>query len=557
MDNASAFNTSGTAASSTLLTLGNTGQTDCMEIRSDFYNEVGGSASQYCTILQGSSTLTLTAGQYYQRGIFVIGNLANDVCAFDVQNGIWNHWSGVIVIASGTNSKGLLRIANGANMSVVGTGGGTAASSITICGSNSGAGNEGMIGDFVADGVSTSYNFSTVDIGKAKNVPGGMGTFTHLEGTGTVAKVYVGDTSPGAFVMKSGTIRYVAGTPQLQIGVNATGTFTMDGGVIGQAGVVVPPLTLGQATGGNGTFTMNGGALTVGKIILGNVAGSYGTLNITGGTITSTSVGDHYVGLAGSGTVIQTGGAVSFPTGSNLRTYIGGQGGSGYYDLGGTGFLNAQAKPLRVGGTANACGTLVLRQSGSLTAGQLMVGGWDAPSGAASGAVGSMSIIGSGVTINLSNNSTAVGSKDGAFYLAPLAKLTLRADDGGLSKIIALAGGGSGVYWVAFFDTGSVVDIGFADGVTPPAYDPDPLLNKRYYTLIDCTGLANTRSNVYFDQSSTTAMLTADSIAAGWVVVPDSNNQKLVFSFTPVPEPATLALLAIGGATMLLRRRRG
>lgn len=208
------------------------------------------------------------------------------------------------------------------------------------------------------------------------------GTINKSGANGTL----VGDIngSVGAMTMREPAVYNAAGGPFVVSTGSGTGTLTVNGGLLNQTsgdfivansngrgtvnlygGVVsnsAGKVYVGYGAGGAGSLTMTGGVLYCkNNLNVGQLAGASGTLNLSNGTVTA---GALVVGQTGTGTVIQTGGALTRVSGNDWR--LGDTASSlgrytlydGVLDSGSTGFLvggSGQGTLFQAGGVFN-CG---------------------------------------------------------------------------------------------------------------------------------------------------------------------------------------------------------
>lgn len=147
--------------------------------------------------------------------------------------------------------------------------------------------------------------------------------------------------------------------PSLTAGdLGGTGAVVQGGGSVNLS---TGEVWIGQATGSTGSYTLNGGGLTVNNWLAVGRSGGAGTLTITGGAIAKKGAGNLVLGsLGGRGVVNQSGGLVDVQSGDTLLGED--AGGSGVYTItGGTANLQNIALSSRGagGGTFNLNGGVV------------------------------------------------------------------------------------------------------------------------------------------------------------------------------------------------------
>jgi hypothetical protein len=155
-----------------------------------------------------------------------------------------------------------------------------------------------------------TYNLSSGSIatGYEKIGINGTGYFSQSGGKNTTEDLAVGDETggTGSYVL-SGSGKLSVSKYDIRVGVKGTGSFTQGSGT---ENTVTRTLVIGQLSGGIGTYTMDGGDLSMGSNLrIGNGAGSNGTFIFNDGTV---SVGGTtYVGNEGTGILNQTGGSLT------------------------------------------------------------------------------------------------------------------------------------------------------------------------------------------------------------------------------------------------------
>ena len=176
------------------------------------------------------------------------------------------------------------------------------------------------------------------------------GTYNATSGAGlTATTLTVGSAGRGFFNLSPGFLSLRASgptSPSLTLGdaPGSNGTFTLTA----NSSIFAPNGTEIIGNNGNGNFTQTGGnnSLTtnaaVTQIILGNQTNSSGSYNLQGGTVTAT---DLFVGAAGTGNFTHSGGIVTLlpvSTGTSIFTAnfrMGTANGTGSYTLSGSGEL--------------------------------------------------------------------------------------------------------------------------------------------------------------------------------------------------------------------------
>jgi hypothetical protein len=428
---------------------------------------------------------------------------------------------------------------------------------------------------------------------------GAEGTY-ELSGTGSLSAnyEYIGYSGTGTFTQTGGA-NTLGGT--LFLGHYGTGTFTQTGGT----NTVGLELFLGSYSGGQGTyelsgtaslsadseyiglygtgtFTQTGGTNTICyDLHLGLNSGAEGTYELSGDG--SLSADDEYIGYEGTGTFTQAAGTNIIHYGLHLGCSSSGS--QGTYELSGTGSLSADREDIgrygtgtftQTGGTNTVTATLYLgRYSGSsgtytMSAGNLSTADFIVGSDGS----GILNITDSAANITVSNllrlgdDSTLTAAPGATIHmtgsafenestdpdaLAGLANLELIFEGGtGDTDPFEIAGEDRGAVWDGFvgnFTLGGLTlggaDVGLVQlgdtfdngnrggpaGAAEALYLHDLIIGPR--SILDMNGL-----HVYYD---------GRFISAGTI----QNGQPIY-----VPEPATLALLAVGGVVMLFRKRK-
>jgi hypothetical protein len=238
------------------------------------------------------------------------------------------------------------------------------------------------------------------------------GTFSQSGGTNTIVSsqsLHLGESgSSGTHLLSAGALS-ISGD-QL-VGDGGTGTFSLSA-----TGSLAVTGTEDVGNSGNGTFTQTGGTNTVGttlsstNLYVGYNTGSNGLFSLSGTAILQ-DYGIEVIGTAGSGTFIQTGGTntVASPTTVAVLSVGSETGSTGLYSLGGTGSLQITNGEEDIG--INGSGTFT-QSGGANTIGS----GWNLNISYYSGSTGIYNLSGTGA-INFSNPVSSVfvgGSSSGA-----------------------------------------------------------------------------------------------------------------------------------------------
>ena len=208
----------------------------------------------------------------------------------------------------------------------------------------------------------------------------GNGSYA-LSGTGTLTVVSgedIGFAGTGSFT-QTGGFHYIAGST-MYVGDGGTGTVMQSGGVADIGHTQAASLVIGQAPGGNGSYTLNGtGSLTVeaggqetigaagsgtfnqgggthsiaGNLVIGDQTAGVGAYNLSLGSLSAGN--QETVGNAGSGTFTQSGGTHT----SGALTLGFAAGSSGTYNLSG-GTMTSASEIIGFSGTG------IFNQTGGL-----------------------------------------------------------------------------------------------------------------------------------------------------------------------------------------------
>ena len=377
-----------------------------------------GSSGSY--LLAGGELLV--NGSLLNQGIFSGGGAAATLSAnniLDISSGTWQNL-GNISLSMGANS--LLIVPAGFDPSTELAGFSTLGLTHTVGTTLAVPAGQGFSGSGTINDPVNCQGTITAAGGGAINLNGGLS----LSGTGTinlgsgnlttndllsgmnggslyVANQYVGNGGTGSFTQSGGnnSIGYYSGSLYLGNNAGDRGTYNLGGN--GQ----LTAATEYVGYSGTGTFTQSGGANSIGSyyysgpLYVGANAGGSGSYSLSGSGLLSAN--SEYVGSSGTGTFTQTGGT------NNVNSYYAGSltlganaGGSGAYNLSGSGLLSANSEYLGYSGTGS------FTQSGGTHTTNSLYLGYNA------GSSGSYSLSGSG---QLSATSEYVGYNSGATAL--------------------------------------------------------------------------------------------------------------------------------------------
>jgi fibronectin-binding autotransporter adhesin len=414
-------------------------------------------AADYLTVgSSGAGTFNQSGGTSNIAGSLIIGQFAGSsgtalLSGGSLSNGgeiVGYLGSGNAVQTAGTDSTTNLYLAqsSGSVGSYSLNGNGTLSASTAEFIGNSGNGT-----------FTQSAGFNTTPTFTLGYNSGGAGTY-NLSGTGSLSpsgSEYVGVYGNGTFLQSGGTNAIAGSFLFLGTYANTTGYYNL--GYSSGSG------TLTVATGGteiignsgNGTFIQSAGVNSTPSLTIGNNSGGQGSYNLSGGSLTVSS--NEYVGFSGTGTFTQSGGTHTIGSTASPQSLIVGYGGpAGTYLLSNSGVLTLNGYEIvgdesagtfnQTGGTQTigsasspqnldlgflahsasypgGAGTYSLSGTGSLTVtGSMYVGGTSQISGGTgvltvSG--GSMSVAGSlkiwntaGNSVNLTGGTIAAGTLD-------------------------------------------------------------------------------------------------------------------------------------------------
>lgn len=446
--------------------------------------------------------------------------------------GFVHHAGSTLTISSADTIYGIAKIAD--PVVCQGTLSATSGYSITLSGglnvSNAGNVNLGSGSLYVNNATSAmtggSLTAETQYVGSA-----GTGTFTQSGGTTSLSSLYVGNNANdnGTYLL-SGSAKLASSIEY--IGMAGTGTFSQSGGTH----TVSDALGLGESSGGNGTYNLNGGTLVLKKLYQGSGSA---TFNFGGGTLRTSGKMTCSLPM----TLTGNGGNANVDTNGYAGTLSGILSGVGGLNKRGSGTLTLGAANSYYGDTNVYAGTLTLTAAASINNSSII----DVRSGAAfnvsakSGGFGlqrSQKLMGAGTVAG--SVSAAAGSHiapgDGIGKLIITGSLTLA--DGALldyelgttanSDQISMSSSALTLNGLDFSDFTFTACSGFGEGE---------------YKLIDALSISGLGTNV------------TGAIGYYYTGTLSVSSGDLMLTVVPVPEPGTLAMLLAAGVGLACIRR--
>jgi T5SS/PEP-CTERM-associated repeat protein len=163
-------------------------------------------------------------------------------------------------------------------------------------------------------GTVTGFEGTSLDDIRIGNNAGSHGAYTLNGGSLLADRVYIGRSGNGEFVQTSGNVAFNQQNEAdlglfIAYNTGSTGAYRLSGGSLN-------PKIIEVGNSGQGSFEQTGGDLQNGLIYLGRQATGAGSYDLDGGTINS--VGRQYVGHAGTGEFVQTGGTNNIGVSGNL-----------------------------------------------------------------------------------------------------------------------------------------------------------------------------------------------------------------------------------------------
>ena len=463
--------------------------------------------------------------------------------------------------------------------------------------------NNGTAAFNFSGGITTTGTTSFLDNSQSTVTLSGFATNTFTGGLSTGPALH-GILNINANVVANGNNG--VGFLNLQSGTFTQGNnATVNVGTVGSLTSYAYNADIGQGKAGNqGTYTLNSGTLNINVshaglgLLVGSTAGDSGILNVNGGTLnnyaensaspTTDALTTLYVAMAGTGTVNQTGGTVNTSTvelggnGSTASTYnlSGGTLATSMIDTAGSNstspsVFNFNGGTLQANGPAPA--TLYGRFTTGLTAANVQSGGaiidsngqtvWFAQSLVHDSSLGStldggLTKKGAG-TLELTDTNTYTGATtvaggtlavgvlvQPASGIGSLANSNITIDSG--ATLSGMTPNSSTVGVLNFNISGNTSNL-ITDNGTFDITDLALVFNLSGKQTMSQYLLAN-----YTNGSLVGTKFYSTTLANGWSIDYGTLHpgEIVLVNANPVPEPASLGLLAVGGLGLLLLGKR-
>jgi hypothetical protein len=425
------------------------------------------------------------------------------------------------------------------------------------------------------NGGTGTYNLTgtgTMNVGDRLYIAGHNGaaaTGTVNVNSATATLTTAGDLNMGA-AGGTGTLNLDAGTVNVgawisigrdENGLGGTGNVNQTGGSLNVSGntVVALPGTTGNLLQTGGTHTIANGELWVGQGV--NVNPGVGTATVNGGTLT---ISNNWLAVGregGRGTLNVGGTGIVQKLGGGHITIGTGNGGNGTVNVSGNGLLSTNAdfivaenNPAAVGlvnqtgGTVQVGGNLEVQRNGTGT--YNLSGGILSVNGNIDGVDGTFTFTGGRITrsnagVITYNGNLAVGAQTAGFNL-------------GTDKTFDVNGVLSILSGVTFDVTGVTLpaqDLSVQTGGVHLG-DVNTLVGTFGPLITDLPNLINTPGATHITEAQGEGGLFDANTQSVFWVQENAGSIDLRYSIAPVPEPGALSFIAIGGVTLLRRRRR-
>ncbi|MFM8495289.1 MAG: beta strand repeat-containing protein [Planctomycetia bacterium] len=452
----------------------------------------------------GAGSLAVTGGGIVRNGIGYLGFNAGSMGTATVSSGTWFNAAGSSgrILYVGFSGTGSLDVSGG-----------------TVTNSNGYVGfNAGSMGT-VTVSSGTWQNRGPLYLGGGVGGTGGMGTLT----------------------VSGGQVTSTFG----HLGANTTGV----GGAVISGGTWSMTVNLNVGTSGTGTLTISGSGGTGGSVIVGGTVsrGASGAINLnSGGTLqigTGTTTGGLATDLVNNGTLIFN------RTGSGtVATAISG---SGALVLAGSGTLTFAGTNSFTGPTAVDAGALSITGAFGTSAVSVNSGGRLLGSGTLGGPV---TVTGGGIlSPGVGIESLAVGAVDLFDGSAFVSELSSSAPLSAAADLLSIAGN---------LSLSGTVDLVLLDlAVTPAAFPNGTTLSLASYTGGWNGGLFRLGDSTLADGATFFAgsqqwLIDYDATLGGANFTGDQLAGGSFVNLVAVPEPSTMAMLAVGMASWGMLRER-
>jgi fibronectin-binding autotransporter adhesin len=334
--------------------------------------------------------------------------------------------AGTLQIAAGQLPAVNELVAPGTTACLVQSGGTGSVASLIVGGVDANAGflgtpGTGGNGSYTLSGSGRLTVSGTESIGQGLSA---VGLFTQTGGTNSASSLSLGGDDPsassigniswggnGSYALGGGRLA-VTGTESIGQGLEASGSFTQTGGTHTVASLVLGGVDqnenggngsyalsgsgrlavsgaefIGQGLSAVGLFTQSGGTHSVTSLVLGciddNGNGGNGSYFLSGGVLSASGTESVGWGLSSVGSFTQTGGSQTVAGLVIGSVDLSGNGGSGSYILGGSGYLTVKGTELI--GQGNSAAGVFAQTGGTHSTASLVLGGVDQTGNGGSG----------------------------------------------------------------------------------------------------------------------------------------------------------------------------